>query len=255
MIRGLIFDLGSTLIRFNGEWRDVVSEAHLALVEQLQDDGLRIDGAKVASEFRRQMEIYYHERESDFIEVTTAFVLRSVLADLGFSEVSDEILRRALERMYRLTEGHWSPMPGVHDVLRSLSREGYRMGMISNAGNEANVHRLIDRANLRDYFDPILISAAVGLRKPNPALFEMVLRAWSLAPEEVVMIGDTLGADILGAQNAGVHQIWLTVDADTPANRAHAGTIIPEASASTLAEVTAVLSGRFQSPAPISRDV
>jgi HAD superfamily hydrolase (TIGR01549 family) len=255
MIRGIIFDLGSTLIRFNGEWGDVVSQAHLALVDQLHRDGLQIDGAAVASDFRRQMEIYYHERESDFIEVTTAFVLRAVLAEFGYNKVPDDVIRRALERMYRLTEIHWSTMPGVHEVLDALGRDGYRLGMISNAGNEANVHRLIDNADLRRYFDPILISAAVGLRKPNPALFEMVLRAWSLPPHEVVMIGDTLGADILGAQNAGVHQIWLTTDADTPANRAHAGTIIPEAVASNLAEVPSVLKGLARAPAPISSDV
>jgi HAD superfamily hydrolase (TIGR01509 family) len=250
MIRGLIFDLGSTLIRFDGEWGKVVSEAHFALAEQLRQDGLAIDSMAVASEFRRQMEIYYHDRESDFIEVTTAFVLRQVLKENGHPEVSDEVVRRALERMYRLTEDHWSPMPGVYKVLDALSQDGFRLGLISNAGNEANVHRLIDRAGLRPYFDPILISAAVGLRKPNPALFEIVLQAWSLDPEEAVMIGDTLGADILGAQNAGIHQIWLTADADTPANRAHAGTIIPEATASALADVPALLRGLSGSPVP-----
>jgi HAD superfamily hydrolase (TIGR01549 family) len=196
------------------------------------------------------MEIYYHERESDFIEVTTAYVLRQVLAHFGRADVSDDVIRRALERMYRFTETHWSPMPGVDPLLEELRRSGYRLGMISNAGNEANVHRLIDNAGLRPYFDPILISAAVGLRKPNPALFEIVLRAWALLPEETVMIGDTLGADILGAQNAGMHQIWLTLDADTPANRAHAGTIIPEATASTLAEIPSLVRSLSTAPAP-----
>jgi HAD superfamily hydrolase (TIGR01549 family) len=250
MIRGLIFDLGSTLIRFHGEWGKVVSQAHLALVEQLQHDGLSLDRGAVAAEFQRQMEIYYHERESDFIEVTTAYVLRQVLRHFGHLDVSDEAIRRALERMYRLTETHWSTMPGVDPILEELRGADYRLGMISNAGNEANVHRLIDNAGLRPYFDPILISAAVGLRKPNPALFEMVLRAWALPPEETVMIGDTLGADILGAQNAGMHQIWLTLDADTPANRAHAGTIIPEATASTLAEIPALVRSLSMAPAP-----
>jgi FMN phosphatase YigB (HAD superfamily) len=43
------------------------------------------------------------------------------------------------------------------------------------------------------------------------------------------MVGDTLGADILGAQHAGVYSIWVTRHADTPANRAHADTIQPDA--------------------------
>lgn len=241
MIRGVIFDLGSTLLSFDGVWLDVMHQAQAMLASQLQRSGLDLDPAAFSGRFREVMDVYYHEREAEFIEITTARVLREVLADLGHPAVSDEIVRDGLRQMYVVSEAQWHPMPGVYEVLDGLRKSGRRLGMISNAGDEGNVQRLIDAAFLRPYFDPILISATVGLRKPNPALFEIVLRDWRLSPEETVMVGDTLGADILGAQNAGIHQIWLTAEADTPANRAHAGTIIPEASASSLAEVPAVI--------------
>ncbi|MEW6569170.1 MAG: HAD family hydrolase [Chloroflexota bacterium] len=237
MIRGVIFDLGSTLIRFEGNWDEVLDQARQALVEALRQHGVGIDPQAFSAEFHRQMQAYYHERETEFIEFSTAYVLRTVLANFGHPDVPGEVVRRALRQMYAVSEAHWQPMPDAYTVLDGLQHAGYRLGLISNAGDEDNVQRLIDHARLRPYFDPVIVSAGIGLRKPNPAVFRGVLKAWRLRPREVVMVGDTLGADILGAQNAGLHQIWLTAQADSPGNRAHAGTITPEATAQSLAEV------------------
>jgi putative hydrolase of the HAD superfamily len=57
--------------------------------------------------------------------------------------------------------------------------------------------------------DPALSSARTGIRKPDPAAFAPILKAWDLDPESVVMVGDTLDADILGAERAGMRSIWL----------------------------------------------
>ncbi len=237
MIRGVIFDLGSTLIWFEGTWNEVLDQARQALIEALHKQGVQVESQAFSVEFDRQMQAYYHERETEFIEFTTAHVLRTVLAGFGHCDVQEEAIRTALQQMYAVSEAYWQPMPDVYAVLDRLQRDGYRLGLISNAGDEGNVQRLIDQARLRPYLDPILVSAALGLRKPNPAIFNRVLQAWRLPPDQVVMVGDTLAADILGAQNAGLHQIWLTAQADSRSNHAHADRISPEATASGLAEL------------------
>jgi putative hydrolase of the HAD superfamily len=241
MIYGVIFDLGSTLIRFDGSWPEVLDASQQELVAQLNAEGYELDAAAFSAEFRKELEAYYHEREHEFVEVTTAYLMGVVMARFGYPAVDEGAVRRALEKMYAVSEARWQPMDGVESVLTELNQAGYRLGIISNAGDADNVNRLIDAASLRGYFDPIVISAAVGLRKPNPALFQMVLDAWKLPPQQVVMVGDMLGADVLGAQNAGMRPIWLTAEADTPANRAHAGTIHPEAVAATLGEVPGLI--------------
>ena len=83
----------------------------------------------------------------------------------------------------------------------------------------------------------------MGLRKPNPAIFHLALSAWGLPPDEVVMVGDTLGADILGAQLAGLHNVWVKAYAGQPANIAHRGNIIPEREIATLEDLPAALAG------------
>jgi putative hydrolase of the HAD superfamily len=241
VIRGVIFDLGSTLIRFEGEWPEILQESSQILANQLEKDGYHLDGTSFLEEFMQEMQESYHMREQDWVERTTASLLRKVLARFGHREVTDEAIESALFQFYNLSEARWSPMEGVYEVLDELRVKGICLGIISNAGDEGNVQRLIDNAQLRPYFRPIYISAALGIRKPNPKLFEMVLESWDLPADQVVMVGDNLAADILGAQNAGVHQIWLTTQADTPSNRERASVIVPEATAESITEVPALL--------------
>ena len=99
----------------------------------------------------------------------------------------------------------------------------------------------MDKAGICPYFDQVLTSAALGIRKPDPRVFQPLLDRWGLPPERVAMVGDTLGADILGARNAGLFSIWIKRRADTPANRAHADTIRPDATINQLSDLPALL--------------
>jgi putative hydrolase of the HAD superfamily len=218
-IRGVIFDLGSTLIRFEGDWPILLQDSLDLLIDQLQKDGLAFDRSDFRSAFERALEAYDHQRQTNLIERSTASLLQESLSSFGYEEISPDILRRGLKRFYSVSETHWQPMPALHEVLDELQDEGRMLGMISNAGDAENVQRLIDKVEIRDYFDPIIISAAIGIRKPDPTLFEMVLDQWQVTPDSVVMIGDRLEADILGAQNAGIHQIWLKPEAESSTAR------------------------------------
>jgi FMN phosphatase YigB (HAD superfamily) len=62
--------------------------------------------------------------------------------------------------------------------------------------------------------DPALTSAGTGIRKPNPEAFAPILAAWDLPPASVVMVGDTLDADILAAHHAGMRSVWLRSQQD-----------------------------------------
>ena len=114
---------------------------------------------------------------------------------------------------------------------------GYRLAMVSNAADDANTQVLVDKLGARPYVEFVLSSAAQGIRKPNPLIFLFALGRMGVAPERAVMVGDTLGADILGAHNSGMFAVWVTRRADRPANRAHAATIQPDAQVDRLSEL------------------
>jgi 2-haloalkanoic acid dehalogenase type II len=237
----LVFDLGSTLIYFDGDWPEVYSQADVELVRYLRAAGLDMDSEKFLEEFRARLEEYHAERESEFIEYTTAYTLRSLLADWGHAEVPDEVIISALETMYRVSQTYWKAEKDAALTLRKLREQGYRLGIISNAGDDADVQTLVDEAELRPYFEVILSSAALGIRKPHPHIFATALEALETQPSKAAMIGDTLGADILGANNAGMFSIWVTRRAAVPANRAHSDTIKPDAVIRTLDELPDLL--------------
>lgn len=240
-IKAVLFDLGGTLIYFDGAWPDVLQSANQELVAHLQEQGLQLDGESFTAEFRRRLEEYYSQRESEFIEYTTARILRTLLTDLGYRDISPELLRPALKRLYAVSQAHWKTEKETVLVLQSLQAAGYKMAIISNASDDDDVQTLVDNAGIRSYFDFVLSSAACGIRKPNPRIFELALERWGVDAKQAAMVGDTLGADILGARNAGLHSVWITRRADKAGNRDHADTIQPDATIFTLAELPLLL--------------
>lgn len=240
-IQAILFDLGNTLIYFDGAWPLVMQQADQELLAYLKQAKLPIDEGRFLKKFRQRLNEYYEQREAEFVELTTAYVLRNVLTEMGHREVDDALLEPALQRLYAVSQAHWKREEDAAPTLKKLREQGYPLGLVSNASNDADVQTLVDNAGLRSYFDFVLSSAAVGIRKPNPRIFEAALTNWQLQPKQVAMVGDTLGADILGARNAGLYSIWLTRRADTPANRDHADTITPDASIETLSDLPELL--------------
>jgi putative hydrolase of the HAD superfamily len=245
MIRGAIFDLGSTLVysEHDHDWAMILPRMRMDLLQHLQSAGYQLDRQRFLNLLSSKYMDYNDQRQTDWVEYTSAYILRSTLAELGAAPPSPSLLEQALQAYYAYSESLWRPMPGVHETLRALQAAGHRLAIISNAADDGNVQRLIDNARLRAYFDPIIVSAAVGIRKPNPKIFDLVLGPWGLAPHECVMVGDTLGADILGAQFAKMHDVWLTARAGHAANAAHRGSIIPHHEIASLVELPALLDG------------
>jgi FMN phosphatase YigB (HAD superfamily) len=143
--------------------------------------------------------------------------------------------------MYAVSEAYWKVEEDTTPTLEWLRGQGYRLGLISNAGDDANVQRLIDQAGVRQYFSIILTSAGLGIRKPNPRIFELALNHLETSASRTMMVKNMLGADILKAHNASMRAIWITRRADTPANQAHLDTIQPDATIRALSELPQLL--------------
>ncbi len=240
-VNGVIFDLGSTLIEFRGDWGAIFRGMSRDLIAYLRDHGFVMDFERFDQRYGEIVDQFYTRGQQDWIEYTAETTLRYALAEFGYPEVADQVLKESLAAAYAEGERLWYPFDDVYRTLDLLKERGYRIGLISNARDAANVERLIDQAQLRPWLDPIVISANAGVRKPNPRIFKIVLDDWELLPDRVVMVGDMLGADILGAHNAGMRGVWATMQTEREANAAHMHTIVPDATIASLAELPKLL--------------
>jgi HAD superfamily hydrolase (TIGR01549 family) len=237
----ILFDLGGTLIYFEGKWPEVIRESDTEMLRLLQTAGFHLESETFLRDFHTRMRAYDLECGADFIEYTTAYTLKAVLGEYGYPEVPVSLLRSALNARYAISQSYWQVEEDTLPTLLALRQANYRLGMISNAGDDQDVQSLVDKAGVRSYFEVIVTSAAQGIRKPNPRIFHTVLDQLGVEPSRAAMVGDTLGADILGAQNAGVYAIWITRRADVPSNAAHRDTIQPDAAIHDLAELPVLL--------------
>jgi HAD superfamily hydrolase (TIGR01549 family) len=81
-------------------------------------------------------------------------------------------------------------------------KKKYKLVLISNTSSEDGL-RVLQKFGLDKYFDYMIMSFDVGLAKPDPKMFELVLEKFSVKPDEVVYIGDGFKNDFLGAKNVG----------------------------------------------------
>jgi len=240
IFEAIFFDLGDTLLYFDDDWPEVFFQARQELLRSLQKAGIDL-GSEFVEDFYRRMSAYYRERDTEFIEYTVKNVLNNILEERGFQAVPETILTNSLADMHLITQAHWIPEDDALSTLARLKQRGYRLALISNASDDPNTQVLVDKLGARDLFEVIISSAALGVRKPNPKIFQDALERMNLPAEKVAMVGDTLGADILGALNAGIFSIWIKRRANTPGNRAHAETVFPNAQIETLSELPGLL--------------
>jgi len=240
-IKGILFDLGNTLLYFDGNWQEVFARADQGLVERLAQEGLSLDWDHFLNDFRDRLSTYHDQREIDFVEHSTFKILENTLASHGVSGLDNSILQEALAALYAASQECWIPEDDLLPTMKTLKDVGYCMGVISNAGDDQDVQTLVDKARIRPYLDFVLTSAASGMRKPDARIFALGLRFFGLPAREVVMVGDTLSADVLGANRMGIYSVWITRRANTAANREFEAEIKPKAALSSLAELPQLL--------------
>jgi FMN phosphatase YigB (HAD superfamily) len=163
----ILFDLGFTLINFDGDFHYAMNESFLALADSLIESGCLINKQEFAKKFNQVISAYYRSRAVDLIERPVEESLRKTLAYFSIDHLTETILQDAVKAMYIYTESWWKIEPDTHDTLTKLKNMGYRLGLISNASNSPDLNRLVDNHDLRKFFEIVVISADEGIRKPD----------------------------------------------------------------------------------------
>ncbi|MFL3662172.1 MAG: YjjG family noncanonical pyrimidine nucleotidase [Polaribacter sp.] len=107
---------------------------------------------------------------------------------------------------------------GTLELLDYLKEKKYSLHIITNGFEEVQNKKMIN-SKLYPYFEQIITSESVGVKKPDARVFEHALDVSKAKKENSIMIGDSLEADIHGAINVGLSAIHCVFDATTPIDK------------------------------------
>lgn len=114
-------------------------------------------------------------------------------------KLSDDFLERTTRKTLLID--------GAMELLDYL-RPKYRMHILSNGFREVQ-YKKIQNSGLKPYFDKIILSEDAGANKPHRDIFTHALKCTNSRRAETLMIGDSWDADIVGARNSRIAQIWF----------------------------------------------
>ena len=99
------------------------------------------------------------------------------------------------------------PFPETMQTLEELKKK-HKLVLIANIDN-FTIEPLLEKFDLKKYFDGIFLSYETGKLKTNPDFFKDILKKLKLKEKNVVMVGDSLESDIIPAETAGIRAILL----------------------------------------------
>jgi FMN phosphatase YigB (HAD superfamily) len=218
--RGILFDLFGTLITFDPERLpalDTSGERVRSTVAGLAPLLAEWLPGVTPSDFWRALlsvsEEMARARAYDHVELPSRERFRRALERVGCED------GRQMEAAVHLSRAHMARIvdvtvfPPAHAALLASLRSRHRLGLVSNFDDTGAAYDILLRHGIAPYLDTVVVSEALGLRKPHPATVRAGVLGLGLEPGDVVMVGDTWGEDIAGARAAGVDAVWIDTHA------------------------------------------
>jgi HAD superfamily hydrolase (TIGR01549 family) len=212
-IRAVVFDLFDTLVDLRFEDLPTVEHGgqrlpasarrvHAVVAERVEIDFDAFNQAMLAgvrdfgeSHFSRHREVPTFERFSD------------VLARLG---LEDAELAQRMTRIHMAALRSVVRIPSHHAPLLDELRRRVRTGLCSNFSHSPTAEEILEAGRLAERLDAVVVSDALGMRKPHARIFEAVMARLDVGPQEVLHVGDSLRADVGGAAALGIRTAWIT---------------------------------------------
>lgn len=180
MIKVVLFDYGHTLMQVKKKDKEMIIEK-FGLTEEEYKNGYEI--YLIYSRGRINSDEQYLKQCSNFIGKP---VTKEFLDAIHEIEIIDE---KTIE------------------LIKKLKKK-YKLAIIANNVKSWVLGRL-EKHGIRNYFDAIVASSEIGIRKPDPRIFTFALNKLKVNPKECIFISDELNDDLAGAKVLGIKTVWL----------------------------------------------
>jgi HAD superfamily hydrolase (TIGR01549 family) len=183
----------------------------------------------IAEEIERIDELLAKQRSGAF---TIEEAVRRFMRERGVAE-PEEFVDRYKRMAVEMVDEFVIPEPGARSMLEDLRRRGIPAAILTNGWSPLQQHK----AQRVHFEGPVVVSADLGIQKPEPRAFAALANALGAPAEEIAYVGDTPASDVAGAIQAGMFGVWFDAENLTyPANAPP-----PNATIHTLAELPEVL--------------
>ena len=206
-IKHIFFDLDHTL------W-DFESNSKNAFEYIFNDKQIDVEIEDFSSQYRPINQKYWKLYREDKVskEKLRYGRLKETFDILGYAINDDEI--NVLSEKYIENLSKFNKLfIGTIEILDYLKPK-YNMHIITNGFDEVQ-HKKLANASILPYFEHIISSERVGVKKPNPKIFNYALEIANAKSKESIMIGDNFEADILGARGVGMNTIFCNFNKRT----------------------------------------
>ncbi len=202
----LFFDLDNTLWDFNANSYDALLATFrkMELLEKIGD-------------FDHYFSVYHDVNDRLWALYRENKISKNLLRGLRFEESLELNLTPMPGIGEQLNDVYLTEMPkqlklvpGARKVLDHLHHK-YKMAIVTNGFKEVQADKLL-QTGLQKYFDKLIISEEVGAQKPHRKIFEHAVKSMNAPKKKSLMIGDSWDADIVGARQFGMDQIYYCPD-------------------------------------------
>lgn len=202
-IKGIIFDYGGTIDTDGIHWGELIGEEY--------------DKAGIGIGRELYREAYVHgERslaKSPIIEPTDTFhtlLKKKITLQFEYLSQQDSQLMLTQEQADKIADACYARVNEALALTRGIVQklaERYPMVLVTNF--YGNMPVVLEEFGLTNYFNSIIESSVVGLRKPDPSLFVLGVKALGVEADEIVVIGDSYRKDIYPSSTLGCRTVWL----------------------------------------------
>jgi putative hydrolase of the HAD superfamily len=200
----IFFDLDRTIWDFETNSYETLTE--LAVKYKLDDRGIDSTDTFI-QEYNVINNKMWDQLSKGLIDKQTLRFGRFYEALLKFN-IDDKKLSEQIGNDYISISPYKTALfPNANEVLAYLN-EKYVLHIITNGFDEVQ-HTKLKNSNIDHYFDHVITSERAGYSKPDVRIFEYSMNLANTDIASCVMIGDNLQADILGAKNAGINQVFF----------------------------------------------
>lgn len=206
-IRGIGFDLFGTLVL---QEHFTLEQSLDTLVASLLSSGLPCEKDSFVQAYRDVNRRLFAQAAQDGRETHNRFWVAGALQALGQEiQPSDPRIDCAVTAYFEPFIECCRLIPGTREMLERLAGT-YDIGLVSNFTHPPAVDSILERLDIRRFFDAILVSGDVGIRKPHLAIFSELTDRLGIPPQELLYVGDELQSDIVGGRLAGMRTVWMT---------------------------------------------